>query len=152
VNLADDLHTWTQFALDGCSQQQRTIYQLVHGIDDTGMTEPRTLDTAARILSISRSAARWHLAMAQLAIYRYIAQQLIAQHQAEHAQHEPAPTVSECIENQLSIRQRSKQAYTNIHLGQGSDEFIAASRLGDRNARDARYQQIHQKYAKNADE
>lgn len=152
VNIADDLHTWTQTALNSCSTQQQTIYQLVHGIDDTGMTEPRTLDTAARILNISRSAARWHLAMAQLAIYRYIARELIARHQAEYQTSDAEPTLAECYENQLTVRQRDKQAYTNISLGRGSDEFIAATRISGKNARIARYQQIHQNYTKDNDE
>lgn len=149
MTLADELFDLTHAALASCSDQQRTIYQLVHGINITGTTHPRTLESVARALDLSRSAARWHLAMAELAIYRHIAQTLIAQRQADERIDLPGtPTNAEFHEYGMSIRSRDKQTYTNINLGEGSTEFLRASRIGPSETRTARFEQIHRKHTK----
>ena len=51
----------------------------------------------------------------------------------------------------MSIRNRDKQAFTNINLGEGSTEFMRASRIGSAETRTARYQQIHQKHTSTDD-
>lgn len=153
MTLADELFDLTHEALDTCSEQQRTIYQLVHGVSITGTTHPRSLESVARALDLSRSAARWHLAMAELAIYRHIARTLIAQRQAADAVNLPGtPTNAEFHAYGMSIRSRDKQTYTNINLGEGSTEFMRASRIGSAESRTARYQQIHERYSKGTDD
>lgn len=147
MTLADELFDLTQTALTQCSEQQRTIYQLVHGINNNGTHEPCTLETAARALGISRSAARWHLAMAELAIYKLIARTLITQRQTAETLNLPGiPTDTEYYGHGMSIRTRNKQAYENISLGEGSTQFMRASRIGNTQARTTKFQEIHQKH------
>lgn len=148
MTLADELYDLTQTALASCSEQQRIIYQLVHGIDTTGTTTPSSLEAVARMLNLSRSAARWHLAMAELAIYKLIARTLIAQRQADEQHDMPGTNTADFYSYGMSIRQRDKQTYTNIRLGEGSDDVIRASRLGNADARATRYQQIHERYTR----
>lgn len=149
MSLADELFDITQQALDSCSDQQRTIYQLVHGITTDGTTTPQTLEAVARTLDLSRSAARWHLAMAELAIYKLIARTLIAERQAAEPFDLPGtPSTAEFHAYGMSIRSRDKQTYTNINLGEGSTEFLRASRIGPAETRTARYQQIHQTHTR----
>lgn len=148
MTLADQLFDLTRRALASCSEQQRVIYQLVHGIDETGTTQPRTLESVSRLLNLSRSATRWHLAMAELNVYRLIAQTLIVQRQHDDPT-EPAPiTTSDLYAHGMSIRTRDKQTYANIHLGEGSTQMMRASRIGPAEHRHARYQQIHQRHTR----
>lgn len=152
MSLADELFDLTHTALATCSDQQRTIYQLVHGISNTGTQPPQSLESVARLLDLSRSAARWHLAMAELAIYKHIARTLIAQRQAADTIDLPGtPTTAEFHTHGMSIRQRDKQAYSNITLGEGSTEVMRASRIGNAETRTARFQQIHDTYTRSDD-
>lgn len=148
TSFADKLFDLTNAALETCSEQQRIIYQLVHGITITGTTHPRSIESVARALDLSRSAARWHLAMAELAIYKHIARTLVEQLHAEHADtQQHTPTIADYTEHGMSIRTRDKQTYSSISLGEGSDQMLRASRIGPADARSARYQQLHERYA-----
>lgn len=148
MSLADELFDLTTTALAACSPQQRVMYQLVHGITTEGTIQPRTLEAAARVLDISRSAARWHLAMAEVAVYKHIAQTLIQEKHAA-AWSEPAPgitTTNDAAAYGLSIRTRSKQPYESVDLGEGSTEVMRANRMGSSTHRDARLIRIHDEY------
>lgn len=152
MTLADELFDLTTTALKTCSPQQRTIYQLVHGITDDGTIQPRTLEAAARLLDLSRSAARWHLAMAEVAVYKHIAQTMIREKHATTWTDQPAgiTTINDAAAYGLSVRTRSKQAYDNIDLGAGSTEVVRANRIGSATHRNARLINIHDHYTQRA--
>lgn len=146
MSLADYLHDLTLEALKACSEQQRVIYRLVHGITETGTIDVRSLESVARTLDLSRSAARWHLAMAELAIYRHIARCLIADRLEHDTDDLPgADVIDHHAAHGISVRSRDKQTYTNIHLGEGSSEVMRASRIGCSETRQRAYEEIHER-------
>lgn len=145
MSVADEVFDLTLRALAKCSEQQRRVYQLVHGITDEGQTEPMRLDAAAHELGLSRSATRWHLAMSETAVYRYIAEHYVKRRLQETLTELPGtPTVETYTSVGMSIRDRAKQAYTNITLGPGSEQVMRAGRLGSADARAATYLRIQQ--------
>lgn len=152
MQLADELFDVTRRALNTCSEQQRTIYQLVHGITTDGTTHQQTLEAVARALNLSRSAARWHLAMAEVVVYRSIAQHLIAKHETITTTPGGTHTTNDAVTYGMSIRETSKQQYNRVTLGPGSDAVLRASRLSSAESRTAQYQQIHERYTQQHDE
>lgn len=149
MSVADELFDLANEALATCSPQQQTIYRLVHGLDEHGTAQPRSLESVARLLNLSRSSARWHLAMSELAVYRHIATTLLAQRQEHDAADLPvlgSTTAHDYASYGMTIRNRSKQAYTNIELGAGSSEVMRASRIGNAETREAKYREIHERY------
>lgn len=156
MSLADEVFDLTIEALTYCSEQQRAVYQLVHGITAEGTTEPLRIEQAATHLGLSRSATRWHLAMSEAIIYKHIARHYIIQQRATlDANTYELPGVSTLetsTRHGISIRDRSKQAYTNIKLGEGSEAVMRANRIGPADTRAAAYQRIQQTMTQRGDQ
>lgn len=145
MNLADQIFDLTIAALEQCSEQQRLVYELVHGIDIDGVCEPMRLEHVAQYLGLSRSATRWHLAMSEATVYRHIARHYIAQQQREQEYElTGSSTLDTSTSVGMSIRDRSKQTYTSITLGEGSEQVVKAARIGCAATRALRYEQIQQ--------
>lgn len=145
MNLADEVFDLTIAALEQCSDQQRAVYQLVHGIDADGVCEPMRLEHVAQYLGLSRSATRWHLAMGEATIYRHIARHYITQRQREQEYElTGSSTLDTSTSVGMSIRDRSKQTYTSVTLGKGSEQVVKAARIGCALTRASRYEQIQQ--------
>lgn len=145
MNLADEVFDLTIAALEQCSDQQRAVYQLVHGINTDGICEPMRLEQVAQYLELSRSATRWHLAMGEATVYRHIARHYITQRQREQEYElTGSSTLDTSTSVGMSIRDRSKQTYTSITLGEGSEQVVRAARIGCAAARASRYEQIQQ--------
>lgn len=156
LDLSEQVLTMTRNAINNCSMQQQQIYQLVHGVYQDGtITEPMTLEQAARALGWSRGAARWHLAIAQAIIFKTIAQKLI---EVEYQRREAfkLPTPNETFEDyqnkiffdpQFTVKYRT-HAKNKVVLGCGSQEMENAGKAGGRERRNKYNTDIHQRYAK----
>lgn len=149
MSLADYLFDLTNEALATCSAQQQTIYRLVHGVTETGTNTPQSLESVAKTLGLSRSSARWHLAMSELAIYKHLAQTLIRERQETETFDLPGtPTYADFSTYGMSVRQRDRQTSSTVELGEGSAEVLRAARLGRPETRHERYRQIHERYTR----
>jgi len=69
LDFADELHDEVTAALNQCTERQRMMFQLTHGINTRGTTERMSVDAAAATLGMKRNTGRSHLREAEARVY-----------------------------------------------------------------------------------
>lgn len=151
ASIAPDLFDLTLTALGALSDQQRRVYELTHGLDETGQTDrgEMELQHVADLLEISRGAARWHLAQAERTVYRTIAMHLYAA-ELERRDAEELPEPGEVVagaQNQhevgMWVRYRRENNEATI-LGPGSERHVREAKRSDAKGRTEALVRAHQ--------
>lgn len=135
-------------ALAELSEPQRHVFELTHGIDCEGQTPRGEIDLqcAADQLGMKRGTARWHLAMAERAVYRYIAMTLAGEAEADviaNAMPDPGPTVVDSDSNDLTFSYLRTGYGSGVILGERSERFVRESKRSDAKGRTDALVQVH---------
>ena len=84
-------------ALDACTEQQRTVYLLVEGLNPDGTNRPPLrFYEVAQILDISSQATRFRYMAAEVKVTRALARRLVEQNEKLRAQLNEPNSNSSC--------------------------------------------------------
>lgn len=135
ATIAPDLFDRMRDALADLPDTQRTVYELVHGLDHDGLTEPCSVLAAADALDIPRGSARWHLVQAECSVYRAIAMHLLSERVAlEDDQALPDP--GESVAPDMAAGGMRFHSFTGgTVLGERSERFVREAKRSDAKGR-----------------
>jgi hypothetical protein len=145
---ADELHDLTIDALDDCTEIQRQVFMLAHGITREGTTEALTVGNIARTIGREESTVKATLAYAEAKVYRAINLDLVRRELDRRADVMFGPERTDGLtQHDATIRYHvASDGPRGVTLGPGSEAMVSAAKYGGERTRSATIA-AHQRYA-----
>lgn len=146
---ADELHDMTMDALDDCTESQRTVFMLAHGLTREGVEDALAIGAIARHIEREESTVKATLAYAEAKVYRALNLELVRREMDRRTDVMFGPEIGDGLtQHDVSVRYVTHGARTpgSVKLGEGSEAMMTAAKYGGERTRSATID-AHQRYA-----